>query len=232
MIYGYMHVYQVHNWSEIVEQQIIRMKRSGLYQKMDKLYIGLVGKEPTRQYGKKIEIIYHIDKPDLYESLTLTYLHLNSHTFNGQVFYVHTKGVSRNSPEKFVDWRKLMEHYVIDRHKTCLKELEKNDVVGSNWHLGEGHMGANTKHSGGAKIFPHFSGTFWWANTDYIKKLPLLSPIKSRFDCEFWIGRANPKVAELWHSGIRHQKRLYPESNYIGKLNIRYYIGKEVRHII
>jgi len=227
MIYGFMHVYQVHNWNKIVEEQFYRMKKSGLWDKIDKLFIGLVGKEPTRAYEKKVKILYHMNKPELFEAFTLTMLHLYSQGFDGQVFYIHTKGVSRNSPEGFTDWRRMMEHYVIDRHKTCLKELENNDIVGCNWHLGEGFMSASSKHAEGTKVTPHFSGNFWWANTNYIKKLPILYPLKSKYECEFWIGKAEPKVAELWHSGIHHQRKPYPESNYIGKLNTHYFIGKE-----
>lgn len=230
MIYGFMHVYQVNNWNEIVEKQFYRIKKSGLWDKIDTLFIGLVGKEPTRMYEKKIKVLYHIDKPDLYEGLTMTMLHLYSYTFDGSVFYIHTKGVSRNSPKEFIDWRRMMEHYTLDRYKTCLKELENNDIVGVNWHLGEGYMGAHSKHAEGAKVTPHFSGTFWWANTDYIKKLPILYPLKSRFECEFWIGKREPRVAELWHSGIHHHRNLYPESNYIGKMDTRYFIGKEEMH--
>jgi len=230
MICGYMHVYQVHNWSEIMEQQLYRIKKSSLFNKMEKLYVGVIGKEPVRALGKKIEIIYQIDKPKLYESLTLTCLHLNSHTFNGQVFYTHTKGVSRNSPQPQTDWRKMMEHFIIDRHKECLKELNKNDVVGINWHLGNGHMNAKIKFAEGAKVTPHFSGNFWWANTDYIKKLPILFPLKSRYDCEFWIGKAVPKIAELWHTGIHHHRKTYEESEYIGKIKAQYYYGNERRH--
>lgn len=234
MICGYIHVYQVHNWAEIIEQQLYRMKKSGLYDKMDKLYIGLLGNKPTRQFSKKVEIIYQIDKQDLEQSLTLTSLHLNAHAFSGHIFYTHTKGVSHNSGEEDInqrDWRKMMEHYIIDRWKMCIGELEKNDVVGINWHLGEGYMNAKSKYAEGTPITPHFSGNFWWATTDYIKRLPILLPLKSKYECEFWIGKANPSVAELWHTGIHHHKTSYPELEYIGKIRARYYYGKEIRHI-
>jgi len=233
MICGYMHVYQTNNWSSIVEQQLYRMKVSGLYDKMDKLYIGLLGENNTRQFGKKVEIIYHINKPELEQSLTLSHLHLNAHMFNGQVFYIHTKGVSHNlknlenEPQK--NWRKMMEHFVIDRWKTCKDELIRNDIVGVNWHLGEGYMNAKAIHCGGIPVTPHFSGNFWWATTNYLKTLPILIPLKSKYECEFWIGKGNPKVAELWHTGVHHHRSVYPESKYIGEIKARYYYGKERR---
>ena len=231
MICGYMHVYQVNNWANIVERQLYRIKKSGLYDKMDKLYIGLIGTEPTRQFGKKIEIIYQVNAPSFEQAFTLTFLHLSAHTFNGQIFYIHTKGVSHNSGEgedgNQRDWRKLMEHYIIDRWKTCIDELEKNDVAGINWHLGEGYMKASARNAGGTKVTPHFSGNFWWATTDYIKRLPILFPLNSKYKCEFWIGKAFPKVAELWHTGIHHHIETYPESEYIGKIKTQYYYGSE-----
>ncbi len=50
----------------------------------------------------------------------------------------------------------------------------------------------------------------------------------NRFESEFWIGKGNPKVAELWHSGIHHQNVGYGEEKYLGKLNIRHFEGKEL----
>lgn len=234
MICGHMHVYQVNNWADIIEQQLYRIKKSGLYDRMNKLYIGLLGDKPARQFSKKIEIIYQLNQPSLEQSFTLTHLHLSSYMFNGQIFYIHTKGVSHNSgkeDDNQKDWRKLMEHYIIDRWKTCVSELEKNDVVGVNWHLGEGHMNAKAKYAEGTPITPHVSGNFWWATTDYIKRLPILFPLKSKYECEFWIGKTVPKVAELWRTGIHHHRNPYPESEYIGKIKARYYYGREIRHI-
>jgi len=230
MICGFMHIYQINNWNEIVEQQLYRMKKSGLWDKMDKLFIGFLGKEKIRTYNKKIDILYHIDKPDLYDILILSFLQKVSLLFDGYVFSIHAKGITHYPLQQYTDWRRMMEHYTLDRYKVCLKELETNDLVGINWHLGEGFMGAASKHAEGIEVTPHFSASFWWATTKYIRRLPNIYPIKSKYESEFWIGKGNPKVAELWHTGIHHQKKIYPESNYIGKLNTRYFIGKEEIH--
>jgi len=236
-IFGFAHVYMVHNWSEIFESQLEKIKASGLYDKLEKIFVGLNSQSEVPGFGpilhfneevfndKKVEILYYINKPDLYETLTLSFLHKFCCESNVRVFYIHTKGVSRNSPQCQIDWRNLMEYFVIEKHKLCLQELVLNDIVGVNWHLGEGYMNASSKKCEDTEVTPHFSGNFWWANSDYIKRLPPLYPVKSKYECEFWIGKINPFVAELWHSDVYHHRNTYASSIYIGKENIKYYIG-------
>lgn len=236
-IYGFMHVYMTNNWKEIVRSQISKMKKSGLWYKMDKLFVGYIDKEnlykedPLVFREGKIKVMYNSTDPTIYESLTLSFLqHIaqtDGESIDGCFFYIHTKGVTHmNSPFQR-DWRELMEYFIIEKYESCLRELKNNDIVGVNWHLGEGYMGARsgTKYSEGTQITPHFSGNFWWANTPYIRRLPNLIPLKGRYECEFWIGKANPKVAELWCSGKHHHKMLYPKSHYEGKENVRYLNG-------
>ena len=228
MIYGFMHIYQINNWEEIVEEQLQRIFDSGLYDKLDRLYIGFNGKEKIRDYEGKISILYHMDKPKMYDLFILSFIQMLCFTFEGQVFSIHAKGITHVDKPQFSDWRKLLEYFTLDRHEVCLKELEKNDVAGSNWHLGEGYMGAHSKRADGHTVTPHFSASFWWANASYIRRLPLINLEYNRYESEFWIGKAEPLVAELWHTGIKHQKKFYSEKEYVGKLNLRYFKGKEL----
>ncbi len=223
-IAGFMHIYMVNNWLDIVKSQISKMKKSGLWDKMDKLYIGYIDpndiyceEDPIVFKDDKIKILYTSKDPKIYESLTLVNLQYIAGSLGGCVFYVHLKGISRMNNPFQNDWRELMEYFIIERHELCLRELETNDIVGTNWHLGEGYMGAKVRHSRGTPITPHFSGNFWWANVSYLKKLPNLIPIHSRFDCEFWIGKGSPKVAEVWNSGKYHHFMLYPARCYKNK---------------
>jgi len=227
MIYGFMHIYQINNWEEIVEEQIQRMKNSGLWDEMDTLFIGFLGKEEIREFSKKVNVLYHIDKPDIYDFGILSFMQNLSFTFDGQIFYIHAKGITHYPVKCYTDWRKMLEHYTLDRYNVCLKELEKNDVAGANWHLGNGFMRAAPKYANGFDVTPHFSASFWWANTDYVRRLPTMHIGYNKYQSEFWMGAAIPKVAELWHTDIYHQKKEYPESIYFGKLDIRYYYGKE-----
>ena len=227
MICGFIHVYQVNNWEEILLGQLEKIRKSKLLDAVDRIFLGVNGGFglPQGLDFYKVSLLYHIDKPNLYEALTFSCLRNISQVIDGEVFYIHTKGVSRNSPQGQSDWREMMEYFILTEWENCLLQLTKVDAAGCNWHLGEGYLGAHRRHSEGVWIHPHFSGTMWWANTDYVKKLPDIYPLKSRFECEFWIGSRTPIIAELWNSGVDHNSTPYPRSNYENKLNIRYFNG-------
>lgn len=227
MICGFMHIYQINNWEEIVEEQIQRMKNSGLWNEMKTLYIGFLGKEKIRKFSDKVTVLYHLDKPKVYDLVILSFLQQLSFCFDGQVFSIHAKGITHYPKKRFTDWRKMLEHFTLDRYDVCLRELETCDVAGVNWHLGNGFMGAAPRHADGHDVTPHFSASFWWANTDYIRKLPRIHVNYNKYESEFWMGKGEPRVAELWHTGIHHQRKEYPESEYFGKIDMRYYHGKE-----
>jgi hypothetical protein len=229
MIYGFMHVYTVGDWKRIVVNQLKKIEESLLGVWMETLYVGING-PPQASYSAifqhpKIEVLYCVDKAELEQSLTLSFLRnfASVSEDNHKVFYIHTKGVTHKDSIPQADWRTMMEYYTITRFKECLKELEESDIVGTNWHFGEGHMGATSKKCGGIDVTPHFSGNFWWANTAYLSKLPVLYPLVSKYQCEFWIGKGNPFVAELWNSGMHHHRHPYPEAMYKGKINVKHY---------
>jgi hypothetical protein len=54
-------------------------------------------------------------------------------------------------------WREYLEWGVIENYKNCLDSLEYSDLAGVNFY--------NTPS-------PHFSGSFFWATSKYIKTLP------------------------------------------------------------
>ena len=231
MMYGFMHVYTVNNWEEIVVNQLRKIEDSLLSVWMETLYVGINGPAKCSCSAifqhPKIEVLYCVDQPVLEQSLTLSFMRnfASASEHNNQVLYMHTKGVTHKDDMPQVDWRTMMEYYTITRWKDCVKELEESEVAGVNWHLGEGHMGATSKKCGGEEVTPHFSGNFWWANTEYLKSLPALYPLISKYQCEFWIGKGDPLVAELWNSGIHNHRHRYPPFNYKGKKYVRYYSG-------
>ncbi len=62
----------------------------------------------------------------------------------------------------------------------------------------------------------HYSGTFWWAKSSYIKKLPIIDEIRFpktppilsiRHNGEFWIGMGNGSLKSLWNSNINVYER-------------------------
>jgi hypothetical protein len=115
---------------------------------------------------------------------------------------MHAKGVSR---ERFqnpnvTDWRRLMEHFVVERWHDCLAALDDHDVCGVNWR---------------SEPAPHFSGNFWWARPRYLASLPLhIGPL--RFDPERWLATNQPYVSCIYDSGVDHYLEPYPPTRYLG----------------
>jgi hypothetical protein len=92
--------------------------------------------------------------------------------------YFHTKGVSAPGDQCKVGWRKAMESHVIRPWRRNLASLKTADAIGLNFW---------TRHAN------HFSGTFWIANADWLRKLPNFIEFHNakervRFTCELWIG--------------------------------------------
>jgi hypothetical protein len=165
---------------------------------------------------------------------TLHYLHNLVHKLPtaAAVGYIHLKGAGRPGHAEVQDWRRLMEFFIIDNYQHCVKWLLNDyNVVGCNW-------------TPVSWIKPHFSGNFWWANSDYINSLKKLSPPSERivgacsefsgltygkywsdvwnqiedrgiFDHECWITSGNYKQKSLFDSRVDHYQQLYPESKYI-----------------
>ena len=61
-----------------------------------------------------------------------------------------------------------MEYFNITRFQDCIEHLCYYDVCGVNWHDWP---------------YPHFSGNFWWANSEYVAGLPPLSDLCRPEDC-------------------------------------------------
>ena len=239
-IIGFIHVYTVNNWVDILLEQIERVHNSGLWDKTEKIYIGFVGSDPEEkisqiQFDKssKVKKMFHMEDPELNDSLTLAMLHQKAMSFNGNIFYIHSKGVSHHgtrTEQAQTDWRHYMEHFIIEKHEVCFNLLNSADLVGVNWVKSSDAVAKSKLH--GKLVYqpvtPHLSGNFFWATSTYIRTLPRLFPIQGRYDCEFWAGRGHEyTVAELWNSGAKHHRNEYPEHLYKDKSNIIYYDGEE-----
>lgn len=211
-IYGFMHIATHGRWEQVVAEQLALIRTSGLYDRMTRLFIGVVG--PACQSfspgDEKIEVVHR--SPDLqeYEFPTLKYLRSFCHSNDGLVFYIHTKGIFRDN-EATTDWRHYMEYFVIERHEDCIRMLGQSDVCGVNWQI---------------VPWPHFSGNFWWATTRYVATLATLDaaePIVNgwnlgeRHHCERWIcSGAGVRATSLHQTHLNHYFSRYPRQAYEG----------------
>jgi hypothetical protein len=220
-IFGFMHVALMPGWREIVQEQLWKLHASGLYERTQRIFVGLVGslRNEFDLEDAKLEVVAWNPELLVGESPTLEYLDRFCRGQECLAYYIHTKGVSRDS-DTTRDWRHLMEYFVIARHEDCLRRLATHDACGVNWHT---------------HPLPHFSGNFWWTKSSYVRTLPTVQEhadtcsklslrdtvVPSWWSCEFWIG-ANPRaqIAILHESGVNHYEVPYPRSRYSDVRNI------------
>lgn len=207
-IFGFMHIATLNHWREVVAEQLLKLRSSGLWDRTNRIFVGVLGNEAHQLdfADEKIQVIYRGKNIAEAEFPTLEHLQQFCGEKECLVYYIHTKGVFRVS-DMTRDWRHLMEHFVIQRFEDCLEKLTTCDVCGVDWET-----------SG-----PHFAGNFWWARSSYIRALPQLSRLRrrdptadiDRHICEKWIGM-NPSVrAESLHqSEVNHYHDHYPRSKY------------------
>jgi hypothetical protein len=130
--------------------------------------------------------------------------------------FFHHKGVTNLHKQPIADWRNIMSYFTIERWRDCVEKLDEgHELVGSLW-----------------RTFPrpHFSGTFFWARSSYIKRLPALQRPRDinynrqipglnwdyRFEGEMWMAMADPKYYSLYdtptdvdHYNVEWPKNLY-----------------------
>lgn len=213
--YVFYHIFLNDKIDIIVEDQLDKLIKSGLLEQSElrvtimdnnngKYKLNEKNLEIINKYAKDI----YYENRKLYEQSTLKKLYDHALQHDGNYLYMHTKGSSRvNDPDNnnahfgpytgkysyknVQNWRNIMEHFNIDHWKKCNIYLNNGyDLVGCNYmklnHLGQGPLA-------------HYSGNFWWANFDFIKKLPdPLSMGIDRFNAEFWVGKIKHRAMCLY----------------------------------
>jgi hypothetical protein len=215
------------NYIPMLTDQFHKIISSGLYDNVDKIYIGVNNVNPHSQqeginwiknfwqFAKdKVEIVGYPQNKE--ETETLQWIGNYSRQNPGDyVLYFHTKGITTYN-EATEDWRKYMEYFVVENWRNCIQKLNEGfDACGVLWN-----------HITVYGDYPHFSGGMWWANTNYINTLKHEWLNDSwRYYREFWIGsNPNAKVFEFHNSrmndieafnkGESHYSKPYPRSNY------------------
>jgi hypothetical protein len=235
-IFYHLYLTDNHSWTYIFLDQFKCIHDSGLYKKIDDFHIVAVGTQEqvtilkglvnyfSHIFGKTLclHIAYKPNKDEelkeinhsknlLTETLTLKIIwDLVQNKPNHQIMYFHSKGVTgiqrHLDPksqdfgyERFVNyyyWRKFLDWSVIEKAEDAWKLLNDYDTVGTNF-----------------VSWPsmHYSGNYWWANSDYIQTLndptddawwqkyredhPALLHLTPRLKDEMWIGSGKtPKM--------------------------------------
>ena len=208
----------------IFNNQFSLIKETGLLELADKIYLCVNGEvskfdtiqELANQYHN-VEMIHTNTSIEHYEYPTLNFLKENiDNDTDSYILYFHVKGASKNESKDIRNWRFLLEYYNIIKYQTCIDYLNKGyDTVGILYREGF--------HS----QWLHYSGNFWWANSNHIKRLPKLphpsdtlgggnSKISMlpymnenfRYDHEAWIGCVKPwNYISLFQDDIEEETR-------------------------
>lgn len=178
MIKVYYHIYTSKHRKIgllMVDQQIRRLKRSGLFQRADELNCVITGphaddiEELVNLHGKFriLEKVYE-DKDEEFEGRTLKHLWRDAKP-EDKIMYFHTKGISYITGENKVQgwisprnlravngWRQGMEHFCID-----------------DWQWQVNGLGT-AYHTVGIMLlfwpFYMYGGNFWWATGEHVRK--------------------------------------------------------------
>jgi hypothetical protein len=187
----FYHLYVDGHYEQPLEEHMSAMESSGLLYELEDFYVGLVGSPENRATAKKLVPGVVIAEADAgWEQVTLSALHHYSKENDRFVFYAHTKGACSN--DDFAKrWRSAMTNATVTKWRECIEALESVDCSGPYWILSD--EPEHEEHN----MF--FAGNFWWATTDYLRRLPSLR-YDNRFRAEGWIGLGEPTV-RVTHEG-------------------------------
>jgi hypothetical protein len=190
--------------------------KSGLYNSIDNIFINAVSRSTGNSLNSenffipdsKFKIInYSLDITS--ETNTLDFLRLKSQQKDFKLLYLHSKGTSYHATSylraNIQAWVDYMEYFVIERWRDCVDILDTYDTCGVDLHENPSY----------------YSGNFWWANSSYIRKLPIVNKDKTtnqailelqqkypphtfhRYYAEFWLlDNTSCKPYCLHHSGL------------------------------
>ena len=202
---AYYHTYLTDNsavWSSIIMEQFKVMEDSGLIGDLDVMNVTAITQRDDRMdkfvslcesFGfKKLKIQFiqntlandadmlagrETNGPAVTEIPTFKWMWDDCQASDDHVLYFHSKAMTAH--DKFFDsgniekykqnvyWRHYLNWGVLERWRECIKALDRNDMAGVNYR---------------EDPIAHYSGSFWWANSSHIRRLP------------------NPETTDWWYN--------------------------------
>ena len=202
-VYGVYHVFCDKGWRELVADQIGSLKRSGLYEVTQRLYVSCIVKdraeadELRRMIGcDKTELIAVETDPECFEYPALEFMQAKSREEDCLFYYFHTKGVSyyggdmsdrnfRRLRRNVDAWRRMMEYFLFTEWRVAVNTLQGGYDTYGCYRLPPY-----------PKPYYLYAGNFWWARSDYVRRLPPFPEKRiatDRFIAEEWLYKAGPR---------------------------------------
>ena len=202
-IYGVYHVFCDKGWRELVADQIGNLKRSGLWEKTERLYVSCIvnsdgeAAELRRLIGEdKAELISVETDPMKFEYPALEFIRAKSRGEDCLFYYFHTKGVSyyggdssdrnfRRLRRNVLAWRHMMEHFIFTEWRVAVNVLQSGYDTYGCYRLPPY-----------PKPYYLYAGNFWWVRSVYVRRLPPFPEERiaaDRFIAEEWLYKGAPK---------------------------------------
>ena len=168
MIKFYMHVPELPGWQTMFADMLVKMDESGLLEGADEINLCLNGVLsnmemfllPLIQSSGKIRIRHVAGDASKHEWPTINCIRDDALADNENehvIGYAHLKGLSRPVTKPITDWRNMLVYWTIEQWRESIAVLEQGyETVGINW---------------ADRPYPHYSGNFWWAQSNYIRRL-------------------------------------------------------------
>jgi len=214
----FIHAANFRDGPEILEHQLDLITRTGLYNLLSRVSITILGPpgaveriQPYLDRYERIRVDFGGEPLAMWEFPTLERLHRHCRRCpTSTALYIHTKGIAYDGKRKITvsNWRRMMEHFLIERHQDVIPLLDNCGVVGCNF----------TDKGGKPSVpSPHYSGNFWWANAWHINRLKRVSGLDwaDRRQAEWWVlGTGVEDAVCIHNSGVNHQFKFYPRQAY------------------
>lgn len=205
----FSHNYLTKDWRTIVDEQLMLLKRTGLYTRAGQIHLGVYSEDfdsitefmdKVRRIDTDSKCTVKVHKENDSERQTLIMLQevcLSSP--EADILYYHTKGVTTDpfsDPEKHrtvTSWRRVMEYFCIEKWPVCIEALKSHDCVGilyGEWDNREWSM-----------IF--FSGNFWWSKSEHINKTPSMHERDNWMGCETLVTSIPHSWSSVYHPTIQ-----------------------------
>jgi len=227
VLYNHQFLTEDSNWVSIYIDQLKQIEDYGLLDAVDEVKVTALGDQTQIDLLDKLSHTYQkitvypilnsststdisndfakrddtLEKKFIYETPTIKRIWDDSKEEDFLALYFHSKGASSflrhfkngdiNTFKNYFYWRKYLEWGCLENWSICVNALkEGHELAGCNYN---------------SHPFPHFSGNFWWARSDYIRTLDDVSnsswwqSVKQpyfvdRLVDEFWVGHKATRI--------------------------------------
>lgn len=209
----YFHVSDHRGWQELVTDKISQIKRTGLWSRLRNLRFQLCyNKDSYTEFldseifqDRRVQAVFLADSHrPLGECYSIIDMHreIQLCAEPHAVLRISTKGLTHRWDETWQtaqQWNQYYDYWLLDQWELNYQAIcAGHDASGANWHPWGEPQG-------------HFSGTQFWAHSEYLRTLEPLKPphtvnfeqqlasYSPRHDAEVWLGQGSPRILELHH---------------------------------